>query len=65
MCLQVCNLFVTSTFDVVALSGGSLTSTPVVSDALMEFTSSVIVRVEGELLMFIGTSEGRLSKVVQ
>ena len=55
----------TSTFDVVALSGGSLTSTPVASDALMEFTSLVIVRVEGELLMFIGTSEGRLSKVVQ
>ena len=48
-----------------ALSGGSLTSSPVVSEALTQFTSSVIVLVEGEVLMFVGTSGGRLLKVGQ
>ena len=64
MCLQVCNLYFGSGFDVVALSGGSLTSTPVTSERLTQFTSSVIVQVEGEVLMFIGTSDRRLLKVV-
>ena len=40
-----------------------MTSTPVVSEPLTRYTSSVIVQVEGELLMFAGTSDGRLLKV--
>ena len=63
MFMQICNLFFQTGFDVVALSGGNLTSTPVVSESLTEFTSSVIVQVEGEVLMFAGSSDGRLSKV--
>ena len=61
--IQVCNLLFQTGFDVVALSGGSLTSSPIVNEPLTQFTSSVIVQVEGELLMFIGTSDGRLLKV--
>jgi len=38
-------------------------STPVVSEPLTRYTSSVIVQVEGELLIFIGTSDGELLKV--
>jgi len=52
-----------SGFDVEALNGGSLTSTPVVSEPLTQFTSSVILTVEGELLMYAGTSDGRLLQV--
>jgi len=60
---QVCNLFFPAGFDVEALSGGSLTSISVVTQTLTQFTSSVIIQVEGELLMFAGTSDGRLLKV--
>ncbi|XP_065900650.1 plexin-A2-like isoform X2 [Dysidea avara] len=62
--IQVCNLLFQTGFDVVALSGGSLTSSPIVNEPLTQFTSSVIVQVEGELLMFIGTSDGRLLKYI-
>jgi len=48
--------------DIEALYGGRISSEPVIDEQFM-FTSSVIVQVEGELLMFIGTSNGRLLKV--
>ncbi|XP_065900682.1 plexin A3-like isoform X2 [Dysidea avara] len=59
---SICNLYLPFPLEVEALSGGSLISTPVVSEPLTQFTSSVIVQVEGELLIFIGTSDGRLIK---
>ena len=35
-----------------------------VNNQFSEFTSSVIVQVEGELLIFIGTRDGMLLKVI-
>jgi len=57
-------LFFESGFDVEALDGGSLTSIPVFNETVNQFTSSVIIQVEEELLMFVGTSDGRLLKVI-
>ena len=46
---------------------GNDTSSPLVigetNDQFNQFTSSVIVQVEGELLIFIGTGNGELIKV--
>ena len=46
---------------------GNDTSSPLVigetDDQFNQFTSSVIVQVEGELLIFIGTGNGELLKV--
>ena len=63
--VQVCNL-VLSNVDHLAIRGDDLSSLLVIEDTgnqVSEFTSSVIVRVEGELLMFIGTQAGTLLKV--
>ena len=59
------------TFSLEAIRGDTVTSSgpgsalviEEISDQFREFSSSVIVQVEGELLMFIGTSNGLLIKV--
>ena len=61
----MCSLVI-SNADHVAIRGDDLSSSLVIEDTSNEFsqfTSSVIVQVEGELLMFIGTEAGTLLKV--
>ena len=63
----------TGIFSITAIRGDdvplSSSQSPLVikefSNQLREFTSSVIVEVEGELLIFIGTEVGTLLKVVR
>ena len=53
-------------FDLVAIRGDDVSSPLVIEESnnqLNQFTSSVIVHVEGELLTFIGTGNGELLKV--
>ena len=68
----MCSL-VDGTFDLEALSGSDLpfpnSPSPVIiaetgNQFNSQFTSSVIVQVEGELLIFIGTESGVLLKVI-
>lgn len=68
----MCNLVFGGIYDLLALSGDDLpladTPSPLIimetSSQFNRFTSSVIVQVEGELLIFIGTQSGFLLKVV-
>ena len=56
-----------TTFSIVAIKGDPVASLPVIEEInnqFNEFTSSVIVQVEEKMLIFIGTSNGRLLKVV-
>lgn len=60
----MCN-FKLSNIDLEAIRGEDLSAEVLVNidSTSNAFTSSVIVQVEGELLMFIGTNNGVLSKV--
>ena len=55
-----------SGFDLEAIRGNDVSSALVIEETdnqFNQFTSSVIVQVEGELLLFIGTENGGLLKV--
>ena len=56
-------MFFNHFLDIEALEGSRISSVPIVYEQLTQFTSSVIVQVEEEIMMFIGTSKGRLVKV--
>ena len=63
---QLCDLDLGAGFDLMAIRGDDVSSPLVIGktdDQFKQFTSSVIVQVEGELLMFIGTGNGELLKV--
>ena len=56
-----------SGFDLEAIRGNDVSSPLVIEEIdnqFNQFTSSVIVQVEGELLIFIGTGNGGLLKVI-
>ena len=62
--LQMCNLIMDQGFDLEAINGNNLSSPSVITDNQFgQFTSSVILQVEGELLIFIATRNGVLLKV--
>ena len=68
----MCNLAVSGLLDLEAINGDSLpfpnSPSPLIisetGNQFSQFMSSVIVEVEGELLVFIGTESGVLLKVV-
>ena len=62
----MCTLDFSHFFDLEAIRGDDVSSPLVIEESnnqLNQFTSSVIVQVEGELLTFIGTGNGELLKV--
>ena len=62
----MCTLGFSHFFDLVAIRGDDVSSPLVIEESnnqLNQFTSSVIVQVEGEPLTFIGTENGELLKV--